>query len=218
MKEKRRRLPSLTICFRHPIIHTRSQTIDRNALARGFELFHSVGCVACHSPRDERAKEQWSEDAESTPLGNLSDKYNVDGLTRLLNEPLAVRPSGHMPNMQLTHREAVEIANFLLQSTPQQEEQSWVVDASLAEQGKTRFAAHNCVNCHTDFANPNAPLRHSKGLEQLDLAKGCLSESDGPHPQFGFGDLERKLIRAALQNQPQPFDQQQQIDFTLATF
>ena len=45
---------------------------DNSTIARGSDLFHSVGCVACHSPRDEIAAEL--QPKGSTPLGDLAGK------------------------------------------------------------------------------------------------------------------------------------------------
>ena len=118
------------------------QPIDALAVAGGFKLFNSVGCVACHSPRDRLAVEQPL--ADSAPLGDLAGKYNINGLTEFLEDPLAIRPSGHMPNMQLTHREAVEISNFLLQSS--NPTTKWAIDGKLASEGETLFKTLKCAN------------------------------------------------------------------------
>ena len=158
-----------------------TQAIDGAATTRGFELFHSVGCVACHSPRTEAAAEQWLD--ESAPLGILAGKYNIDGLASFLEEPLAVRASGHMPNMQLTHREAVDISNFLLQSTPQSFE-NWQLNPDLAKTGETLFRQYNCASCHTDFLGKNPNPASKLTLEKLDPQQGCLSEQAGDWPDF----------------------------------
>ena len=89
------------------------QKPDPAAVTRGEKVFGSVGCIACHSPRDQKAMEQLM--ANSKPLGHIAQKYNVNGLVEFLENPLAVRPSGRMPSMQLTHAEAVDVASFLLQ-------------------------------------------------------------------------------------------------------
>ncbi|MCH2115366.1 MAG: c-type cytochrome [Pirellulales bacterium] len=89
------------------------QARDRVAARRGQELFHSVGCVACHSPRDEAGQEILPESSE--PLGNLDGKYSVAGLTKFLYDPHASRPEGRMPSMRLTYWESRDIANYLLQ-------------------------------------------------------------------------------------------------------
>ena len=54
------------------------QPIDPQSVKRGYEKFNSVGCVACHAPRDENAGEIAL--ADSIPLGDLSTKYNLSGL------------------------------------------------------------------------------------------------------------------------------------------
>ena len=118
-----------------------------------------------------------------------------------------------MPNMQLTHREAVDISNFLLQSTPETGP-NWKLDPELAKIGETLFTQHNCASCHTDFAgkNPNAPSQLS--LEKLNPQQGCLSEHKGNWPNFHLQDRERESIQAALQQHPLKLDDEQKIDVT----
>ena len=190
------------------------QPIDGEATHRGFELFHSVGCVACHSPRTEAAEEQWLE--ESTPLGDLAGKYNIDGLTMFLEDPLAVRPSGHMPSMQLTHREAVDISNFLLQSTPETGA-NWKLDPELAKIGEKLFRQYS-----SPAATPNLPARIRMPsiltLKKLNPQQGCLSERKGNWPNFHLQDRERESIQAALRQHPLKLEDKQKIDVTLASF
>ena len=54
---------------------------------RGQELFHSVGCIACHSPRDGDGKELL--EASSIPLRDLKAKYHLSGLVTFLKNPHA---------------------------------------------------------------------------------------------------------------------------------
>lgn len=88
---------------------------DSVAAEFGHELFHSVGCVACHSPRDSSGKETMT--GNSTPLGPLEGKYNVNSLVDFLSAPQNVRPSGRMPSMNLGRREYERIAHYLLNKT-----------------------------------------------------------------------------------------------------
>lgn len=79
---------------------------DEVAAEKGRELFHTVGCVACHSPRDGQGKELMQQ--ESVPLGDLEKKYNVSSLVQFLSQPHRIRPSGRMPDLKLPRRDLNE--------------------------------------------------------------------------------------------------------------
>ncbi len=199
----------------------RPQSIDTEAARIGFNTFHSVGCVACHSPRNEDAVEQPLPD--SLPLGDLRGKYNVDGLANLLEDPIAVRPSGHMPNMQLTHREAINIANFLLHSTKDIESQReldgrWVLDSELASQGKSLFSKYNCGICHSEFDDKASRLPSKFTMADLKLENGCLSKQKGDWPNLHLEPHEHRNIRAALVRYPLQLTETQQIEVSLRSF
>ena len=94
-------------------------------MREGRQLYHSVGCVACHAP--EESASALREGAEvngapipaslqndSIPLGPLAGKYTVETLTEFLMDPLQARPSGRMPSSNLTKSEASSIAMYLL--------------------------------------------------------------------------------------------------------
>jgi mono/diheme cytochrome c family protein len=91
------------------------EVIDTVAAERGNELFHTVGCVACHSPRNEQGEEILAEG--SAPLGSLEKKYNTRSLAEFLRAPHKARPSGRMPDLKLSAAEAGQIANYLLRKT-----------------------------------------------------------------------------------------------------
>jgi mono/diheme cytochrome c family protein len=84
---------------------------SRHAVNRGEKLFHSIGCVACHDPRNESLP---TPQPTSISLGTPSRKLTLPGLTQFLQDPLAVRPGGRMPHLNLTAAEARDIASFLL--------------------------------------------------------------------------------------------------------
>lgn len=81
---------------------------DSAAVGRGQKLFHSIGCVACHAP----IKDGVEAPANSVPLGAIADKYSLTSLTTFLKNPLAVRPSGRMPNFKLDDKQSRDIASF----------------------------------------------------------------------------------------------------------
>jgi mono/diheme cytochrome c family protein len=81
---------------------------DSAAVGRGRELFHTIGCVACHAP----IKDGVEPPANSVPLGAIADKYSLTSLTAFLKNPLTVRPSGRMPNFKLDDKQSRDIASF----------------------------------------------------------------------------------------------------------
>lgn len=115
--------------------------VNPGAVRRGEELFHSVGCAACHGDQrdmsviqairrgvsppsdtddDEDQPEKPVSDAGyinppfTMPLGSLDEKYTVASLVTFLQDPHAVRPSGRMPALNLKPKEAMDISSYLL--------------------------------------------------------------------------------------------------------
>ncbi len=91
------------------------QAPDAVAAAQGNLLFHSVGCVACHSPRDPEGNELLAE--SSVPLGDLEKKYSHKSLSEFLRQPNRARPSGRMPDLGLPGNEIERITHYLLRKT-----------------------------------------------------------------------------------------------------
>ncbi|MFI4875374.1 MAG: c-type cytochrome [Blastopirellula sp. JB062] len=79
-------------------------------IANGKKLYQQVGCVACHDPDPG----QTDPLPTSKPLGDLAKKYSVGSLATFLQDPLAVRHSGRMPNLHLNAEDATAIAQYLL--------------------------------------------------------------------------------------------------------
>ena len=84
---------------------------------RGRELFHSVGCVACHAPEEGAA----DLNSPGVALGDLARKTTVDQLTEFLLDPLKIRRSGRMPDFWLAEGEAHALAVYLLRDQLQVE-------------------------------------------------------------------------------------------------
>jgi mono/diheme cytochrome c family protein len=163
------------------------------AVERGRKLYHSVGCVACHSPETPLA--------DSVPLGPVAEKYSVASLAAFLEDPLAVRPGGRMPDLKLDHFEAVDIASYLLrdQAAPPP---AFKPDTQLAARGKALFTQHRCDACHTVGGPRTAPAL--VGLDKVRSERGCLSDQAGAWPQYPLSAAQRTAMRAALAAQAEP--------------
>ncbi len=75
----------------------------------GERLFHESGCVACHMPRNDKRANR----ATSVPLVGLDEKYSRGSLEQFLKDPLAVRPSGRMPQINLGDNGWTDVAQYL---------------------------------------------------------------------------------------------------------
>lgn len=169
----------------------------------GRSLYHSVGCVACHAPRDEprtgddparELTESWGGD-DLHSLDHVGAKYDLESLSDFLLHPLDVRPGGRMPDMGLNARESRAIASYLI-GTDARPRTAFEVRAGLVEEGARHFAAFGCGACHplggTEFV-AEAPAR-----SDLDPEEGCLSSVPGDTPDFHLGETERLALRTAL--------------------
>lgn len=148
---------------------------EPTAVERGSRLYHTVGCVACHSP--EKGLPQ------SVPFGPLSQKYTVAGLAAFLERPLDVRPGARMPDCHLDRAESVDIASYLLrdQKLPPP---PFEPDPALVDRGRALFADLRCDACHSTGGRPRDPAQTPLG--QLRSDAGCLSSKPGPWPQLSL--------------------------------
>ena len=191
------------------------QTLDQKSAEHGGELFHSVGCVACHSPRDSDGNELLTR--ESVPLGTVEEKYNLIGLTSFLENPHQARPSGRMPNMKLTHWEAVDIASYLLErNAGQSEAKPFKLDTALAIAGKKRFAELGCMKCHEQ--KKSQASQTALPLSQLKSDQGCLSTRTGRWPKYHFIESDRTALQSILKRPVKKLTDRETISLALTTF
>jgi len=96
-------------------------------LEPGRQLFHEVGCVACHAPEAPTDEADYLEDGDEetyvppgvldppdVPLVGLERKTTVAALARYLVDPVAAHPDGRMPGLRLAEAEARALARYLL--------------------------------------------------------------------------------------------------------
>lgn len=160
----------------------------------GKELFHSAGCVACHSPRDEAYREVLKEGVVS--LTHLPGKHLPAALGDFLHAPLAIRPSGRMPDMKLTKMESHSLAAYL--EGENKTKPSPPAEASRIDAGRKAFQTHNCTACHQPEKDKPMPPLSAKPIAGLNLTGGCLSEKPGNAPDFQLSATQRDAIRETL--------------------
>ena len=115
-------------------LEVRAHDVDAHALEHGRQIYHRIGCVACHPPFEDAANlEQplWAFEevftgsvpettaepdgraADPLALPELRARTTLAALARTLADPLAVHPSGRMPTFDLLEEEAFDLAAYL---------------------------------------------------------------------------------------------------------
>ncbi|MBK9165927.1 MAG: c-type cytochrome [Bryobacterales bacterium] len=149
--------------------------------AKGNELYSALGCAACHRNR--------------LVLEGLGSKYDRDGLKALLLEPEAVIPNGRMPGMLLSETEALQLAEYLMDSHKAEFEQAPAQgDPAL---GRAAVDTARCTACH-EIAGI-APPAAARPWTALRAGEGCLAaEPPAGLPRFTFREGEREALTAYI--------------------
>lgn len=192
---------------------------------QGKTLYHSVGCVACHGPKEapaaastvKKRNDEYDEDEYEDgfaleiaaakknfepiafSLEHVATKYSTKSLSEFLFQPLRVRSSGRMPDMKLTIAESQAIAGYLVGEQSNHSE-ALVPQQELVAEGKRHFQDLNCAACHSLPGIQAAP--HVGSLRNADLSSGCLSKSSGNTPRFHLDDAQVQAIKASLRKGP----------------
>ncbi len=181
--------------------------------ALGKDLFHTIGCVACHSPRDDNGKETMREGV--VQLGHIPAKYSLPSLQEFLFQPTRVRPSGRMPDLKLTVAEANAVAGYLLGKADTKYTALEPRD-ELVALGKTYYQQFNCAACHK-LGNISAAAAVGD-LQDANLERGCLAKAHDKSPRFNLGDDQIKAIRSALAKRAEPIADKTLLATTLTAF
>ena len=175
--------------------------------AHGKELYHKVGCVACHQPGSDFRPEKAPADMEIEKPGNASvpitfaDTYDVNSLAYFLKDPLAHRPAGRMPDMRLTDQEAADIAAYLHVGRQQEkatERAALKIPPQGIKKGQQLFVQMRCNTCH-HTGDDSTQLPKLKDLAQLNPKAGCLSAAQPTGtPRYDLNELQKRALRLAI--------------------
>jgi mono/diheme cytochrome c family protein len=205
--------------------------MPRGDVERGKELYHKVGCVACHEPALDVRPPKVPADAEVEKPGNgsvpiaLADAYDVSALAFFLHDPLSMRPAGRMPDMRLSKQEAADIAAYLHVGRVAEKATARAalkIPKQGVEKGRVVFEKMNCVACHTSGSAAAAVRKPAaKPLSELNAQAGCLANKQASGtPRFDLNDLQKRALKLALaviQNEAAPkLTAQEKIDWQMS--
>jgi mono/diheme cytochrome c family protein len=165
----------------------------RASSRNGEDLFHTVGCVACHGPRrpPETASETPGSAPGGVPLEHVAEKYTEASLAEFLFEPGRARPAGRMPDLGLSRDEAHDIARYLIGEAGEPE--AFTPDPVRVEAGQRAFGERGCVACHAldgFVQNPRMPL--------VEVGEGCLAPRSARGVAYGLSEPQRAALQLAL--------------------
>ena len=175
---------------------------NKEEYALGKKLFHRIGCASCHGSE------------QGVNLLHVPLKYGMDSLTAFLFQPRHARPSGRMPDMNLTRGEARSIAGYLI-GLERREGTGLKPVAVKVAAGKKYFEHFNCTSCHEV---PGMKAEVSLAFSNLRAGKGCLSAEPMRVPHFYLSNEQRETIGKALKGIEKPFSDQARIQQTMAAF
>lgn len=213
----------------------------RGRSERGKQLYHQIGCVACHqadsdyetvetkpSPIDQLLEQLDPEElkelglaskarrVESVPHGDLPAKYTPRSLTFFLLDPERTRPAGRMPSFQLEAVDAADIAAYLLREQASQDITERPAKTELIEKGRRLFSELRCINCHE--VPGQIAKRPAKPLEALNPSsmKNCFSQPGRGLPHYALDAVQTAALQTLLKNEesPQP-TKSEQLQFSL---
>ena len=187
----------------------------------GKALYHTKGCVACHAPRADYAPPDgrpaagdFSHGAIAFPA--LAEKYDVATLAAFVRDPLATRPDGRMPRIEMEEQDVLDIAAYLLGIVGSDAEVApklpvFTSNSTLVARGREIVTAARCAACHT---LPSAPAVQWVALQRN--TGGCLDEIPAAGlPRYALSPAQRTALLAYLPVRATPVSPAQSATDTL---
>lgn len=184
-------------------------------ITRGRELFHTMGCVACHEPEAGYAAPnaiagvaQPAIQFHSKPLGQSGAKYRREWLADYIQHPIDYRPSGLMPDLGVSDQEAADLAAYLIPK--ENPDGAWLLGAvadddeqtlrNASRAGAALISSLGCANCH-QIGSKQLKRINAKPLTELvgRTDFGCLDKTPGKGiPHYTIDDNQRRAMAMAI--------------------
>ncbi|GJQ22261.1 hypothetical protein BIY37_08650 [Candidatus Brocadia sapporoensis] len=185
-------------------------------LSQGDFLFEQVGCMACHS---------YKEDAErgfAPNLARIGQKINYGYLMEWIVNPKAKESHTRMPSFRLNQEKASLIAGYLIHKTGKDTlkegvaDRDWLEDKEKSRAGEVLIKRYGCFGCHEiegmeglGKIGTELSAIGSKSVTLLDfglLEKKILGEAGLKHFTENVGKARQSWLQAKLRD-PRQFDE-----------
>ncbi|MCA9217229.1 MAG: c-type cytochrome [Planctomycetales bacterium] len=157
---------------------------------KGAELFHSVGCLACHAYKGIGNATTGGGD-----LTELGQKRTREFIAKWLTDPAQINPNHQMPQFDLSAEQIRDLASFLIQTVPEPRRDNTL--AGSAERGEQLIAKHHCAACHA------VPVAQSVAVNiridsTSDWQESCINDPAETQPDYELSEPDRESIKAFL--------------------
>jgi len=181
----------------------------------GRELFHRLGCIACHAPETPIEGNPTS----APTLADVGAKWSRTSILLYLETPLDWHPTGRMPDFRLTEMEAADLAAYLStfrtlgdgveleEPTSRERGTEGEQDTALVRRGLEIVDELRCAACH-DIPGVADPVRDAPAQDGLLgnwIDRGCLAETPTERagtPRFALGLRDRTALAEYLERRP----------------
>jgi mono/diheme cytochrome c family protein len=127
---------------------------DGQVVARGKELFDSVGCRACHAIEDGEVATPLGAEKDYAPnLRRVGEKTTARFIYWWIKDPRGYNPDTRMPSLRLADDEARAITAYLISLSPAEAKEEALPAGDLerpelVEAGKSLVRKYGCYGCH----------------------------------------------------------------------
>ena len=174
---------------------------------RGFSLFHTIGCVACHAPSPSFSPPQKSSEPISyahIPLLRLKERYDQQSLSAFLYKPYDFRPHGRMPQFSLDREDGGDLAAYLLEyhtgdASVYPAFPRLKPDPEQVTRGSAIVRVKHCIACHEVTTDP----LFSPTLFPIPPGYRKFRELEG-HPDFDLTPGQVQSLELFLNNETKP--------------
>ncbi|WP_442508883.1 c-type cytochrome [Novipirellula sp. SH528] len=196
---------------------------NRGDADHGSEIFHTRGCVACHSsdadyvvtgaitsPVDALLEELDPEEladmglaaaarrVESIPLGDLAAKYTRKSLAHFLHDPAHTRPALRMPDFKLLSHEAADLAEYLLTDYSSDEPTSGTKPSPAVSSGDAANDAALVQRGREWFTELNCAACHDSSIKSASPSAMPLSSVSLAAAKSCLGDSPQRPVQYPL--------------------